>query len=453
MSELKISISGIRGIVGESLTPEIALSFAKAFGTYLKSGKVIIGNDPRSSSPLLKHAAISGLIATGCEVVDLGICPTPTVGIMIKELEAKGGIVITASHNPGQWNGLKFMGAEGIFLNEKEAQLLIDLYQLKAFEDVGPKKLKDLRTRTNAIEIHINKVLKTINLALIKKRKFKVVVDACNGAGWEALPKLLEKLGCEVIPLYTNPEEPFPRVPEPTPAHLTVLCDLVKKKNADLGFALDPDADRLAIVDENGTAISEELTLALATEFILIKNKNIENNKKVIVTNLSTSRVMDDITKKHHATIIRTKIGEVHVADEIKRLKALIGGEGNGGVIYPKVGFNRDSLVAAALILNYLARQKQSLSEALALFPSYAIVKKKITCHSQSETLEVLDRAEDFYRGEIIDHTEGVKVLFKEAWIHIRASNTEPIVRVIAEAKSKKAAEELTEKFIESLTS
>ncbi|MCX5750326.1 MAG: phosphoglucosamine mutase [Candidatus Saganbacteria bacterium] len=452
MKDLKISVSGVRGIVGESLTPEIALSFAKAFGTHLNHpGRIVVGSDTRASSPLLKHAVISGLIATGYEVIDLGICPTPTVGIMIKELEAEGGVVITASHNPSQWNGLKFMGNQGIFLNEKEGKAFLEIYKDKAFKDLDPKKLKDLKTRTNAIAIHIAKVLKQVNVPLIKKSKFKVAVDACNGAGSVALPKLLVKLGCEVIELYTNPLEPFPRVPEPTPAHLHVLADLVKKKHADIGFALDPDADRLAIISEEGIAISEELTLALATDFILSSYKNISPSKKIVVTNLSTSRVMDDVAKKNRGVLIRTKIGEVHVAEEIQHLKALIGGEGNGGVIFPRVCFNRDSLSAAALILNLLAKENLPISKIVAALPSYYIVKKKITCHTQEEAFEVLDRAEDFFSGEVLDLTEGIKVLLKNAWIHIRASNTEPIVRVIAEAKTKKEAEELADGFIESL--
>jgi phosphomannomutase len=305
--------------------------------------------------------------------------------------------------------------------------------------------------RTNAIEIHIAKVLKQVQVPLIKKKKFRVAVDACNGAGSVALPKLLKKLGCEVIELFTNPEEPFPRVPEPTPSHLHALADLVKKKHADIGFALDPDADRLAIISDEGVAVSEELTLALATDFILSSHKSTPPSKKIVVTNLSTSRVMDDVVKKHRGVLIRTKIGEVHVAEEIQHLKALIGGEGNGGVIFPKVCLNRDSLSAAALILNLLAKEDLPLSKIVASLPSYCIIKKKITCHTPSEALDVLDQAEDFFGGEILDLTEGIKVLSKNGWVHIRASNTEPIVRVIAEAKTKKEAEELAEGFIESL--
>jgi phosphomannomutase len=438
---LKISISGVRGHVPESLTPEVCLDLAKAFGTYLRGGKVVIGTDPRASSEFIKGIVFSGLLATGCEVVDIGICPTPTVGIMVRKLKAAGGIVVTASHNPLPWNGLKFMRDDGIFLNEEQARRFLKFYESKYFK-LRPAG-SGVSSDATAIATHVSRVLKIVKPAAIRKRKFKVAVDACNGAGSVALVKLLEKLGCKVLPLNVNVRLPFPRNPEPTPENLSELRALVKAKKADIGFALDSDADRLAVVAENGEALGEEATLALAVKFLLSRQPAFGNQKKVVVVNLSTSRMIDDLGRAAGALVIRTKVGEVHVAEALKKNNALVGGEGNGGVIYPPVGYNRDSLTAAALLLNCLAVSGQTLTALAAELPHYVMAKSKIECPDLDTANDLVERTKEVFRGEDLILTEGVKVVFPDAWLHVRASNTEPIIRVMAEAKSREKAEAL----------
>lgn len=439
---LKISISGVRGIAGKSLTPEVCLNFAKAFGTYLKGGCVTIGTDTRSSSEFIKGIVLQGLLSCGCRVIDLGIVPTPTVGIMVRELKAAGGMIITASHNPPEWNGLKFIRDDGIFLNQKQAEKLIALYESHAFES-RPGGL--VKTNNRAADLHIKKVLKVVSPALIRAKRFKVALDSVNGAGSGITVQLLKKLGCSVVPINISLNAPFPHGAEPTPDNLADLCDLVKQKGADIGFAQDPDADRLAFITDKGIAVSEEYTLALCVKAVLGAKLA---GKKVVVTNLSTTRAIEDVSKSLGGVVIRTKIGEVHVAEEMKSVRALIGGEGNGGVIYPKVGMNRDSLAGIALILQLMAKTGKPISELLAELPVYHIVKKKLECLSQAAAEDLIEQAKELYKKETLDLTEGVKVYFKRSWVHLRASNTEPIVRVIAEAPTLDEAEELAEELI-----
>ncbi|MFH1386872.1 MAG: phosphoglucosamine mutase [bacterium] len=445
---LKISISGIRGYVPESLTPEVCLDFAKAFGTYLNGGKVVIGIDSRATSEYIKGIIFAGLMSCGCEVIDLGICPTPTVGIMTKQLKAKGGIIVTASHNPLPWNGIKFVRADGIFLNEAQAGKFIKIYEGKVFlgsrgQRPGTRTLATgprLQVNRTGIDFHIAKVLKAFDAALIKKKKFRVAVDACNGAGSVALVECLRKLGCTVYPINVNTSLPFPHSPEPIAENLGDLLTLVKTKKADIGFAMDADADRLAVVSEKGEALGEELTMALAVKFMLEQN---QGKKNKIVINLSTTKAVDDLCQEFGAACIRTKVGEVNVAEKIKEVKALIGGEGNGGVIYPKIGFNRDSLTAATLLLNMMAESGQKLSDLGKAIPHYEGVKTKVECKSNEEASKLVEKTKQIFAGEKFDLTEGIKVIFPDAWIHVRPSNTEPIVRIIAEAKSKARAKEL----------
>jgi len=445
---LKISISGVRGIVPESLNDEVVQNFAKAFGTYLDGGKVVVGCDTRPSGIRIKQIVFESLLSCGCEVIDLGISTTPTVGILTSHLKARGGIVITASHNPNPWNGLKFIAEDGIFLTPSEFEKFITIYENKKFISKSGGKIT---TFDKADEIHINKVLNAIDLAKIKASKFKVVIDSCNGAGSIVTPILLKKLGCTVIEINTKAGEEFPHGPEPTPENLKELSLAVINNKADIGFAQDPDADRLSIVTNKGEAISEEYTLAIAAKYIL--SKNVRTGRSLsIVTNLSTSSLIDDIAKEFGAKVIRTKIGEVHVAVEIKKSKAPIGGEGNGGVIYPKIGFNRDSLAAIALILNYLAEEKQSIDQVVSKLPVYFLSKAKIECNSNEEAIKILDKANELFKNEKIDKTEGLKVYLKDAWIHLRPSNTEPILRIFCEAKSRQEAEKINKNVLSSLS-
>jgi phosphomannomutase len=360
---------------------------------------------------------------------------------LVKELKADGGMIITASHNPGQWNGLKFVRSDGIFLNEEQANKLIHIYSTLEFNEPVAKGKFEIYDKP--YDGHINSVLTCIDVAEIKRRKFKVALDSCNGAGSIITKVLLKKLGCEIVELNTNPDEAFPHNPEPIPENLTDLCKRVKETKADIGFAQDADADRLAIVTEKGIAPGEEFTLAIAVDHILSRSSN---KKNTVVTNLSTSLMTDDIAAKYGAKVIRTKIGEVNVAETLKDKKGLIGGEGNGGVMYPPVGFNRDSLIGIGLVLDALASKKMMISELISSMPQYMIVKDKVECSSKIEAEAYVDKVKELFRGEKFDLTEGVKILFKNAWVHIRSSNTEPIIRIIAEAKTREEALELIQK-------
>lgn len=442
---LKISISGVRGFVPEALTPEVCLDFAKAFGTFLGGGKVAVGTDTRKSSEFIKGIVFSGLLSAGCKVVDLGICPTPTVGIMVREIKADGGIVITASHNPLPWNGIKFMREDGIFLNETQANKMLEIYADKNFK---VSHGRGISANYAGIDTHIRKILKILNPFSVRLKRIKVAVDCCNGAGSIALVKMLEKLGCKVQAIHCDARLPFPHPPEPIAENLSDLMGLVKNKKAAVGFAVDSDADRMAIVSEEGRPIGEELTLALAIKYILGKNQLLPPKKKIVVTNLSTSKVIDDLCRQFGALAIRTKIGEVHVAEELKNLKGLIGGEGNGGVIYPRLGFNRDSLLAAALILNLLASSGKKISELVAGLPHYEMVKAKVECRSADDVHDFIDRVKNIFKGKDLVVTDGIKVLLPGAWVHVRASNTEPVIRIIAEAESREKAEALINKVL-----
>lgn len=445
---LKISISGIRGHVPEDLTPEICTDFAKAFGTFLGQSKlVVIGTDPRTSSKTIKEIVFAGLLSTGCKVIDLGICPTPTVGIMVRKLKADGGMIITASHNPLPWNGLKFIRNDGIFLNEKQVKKLISIYERKEFTKADPKTVI---ADPSAIDTHLEKILKIVNVPAIRHKKYKVALDCCNGAGSEICVKLLKALGCQLKAINCDITKPFPHSPEPIAENLTELSALIKRERVDIGFALDSDADRLAIIASDGKPIGEETTLTLAVESILMKKKSSPSSKKIVITNLSTTKAIDDIVKKHGGTVIRTKIGEVHIAEEMKNLKGLIGGEGNGGVIYPPIGFNRDGQTAIALILDYMASSGKSLDELINELPVYYMVKEKIKCKDQDEVEAMLDKVKALFKGSDLVVTDGVKVLLPQSWVHVRASNTEPVIRVIAEGKKKQEAENLIEQVFNS---
>ncbi len=445
---LIISISGVRGISDTDLTDKVISDFSRAFAACVKKGTVVIGRDPRSSGEKIKDTVISELNRSGLDVVYLGICPTPTVQLMVKELKADGGMIITASHNPAQWNGLKFVRRDGIFLNADEADALIKIYENKKFPPSN--KTGAIKIHKAPFDAHIKKVLECVDVLSIRKRKFKVVIDSCNGAGSKITVKLLKELGCEVIELYTDLNRTFPHNPEPVPENLNDLCSKVKVSGADIGFAQDADADRLAIVTDKGIAPGEEYTLAIAVDHVLSGIRHpVSGIRALVVTNLSTSMMIDDVARKYNAAVIRTKIGEVNVAEEMVKQKTVIGGEGNGGVMYPRVGYNRDSLIGIGIILDALSASGKSISSIIDSLPQYSIVKKKVDCSSKAEADSMIQKVRSKFSGENLDLTEGIKILFKNAWVHVRASNTEPIIRIIAEAESKNRALELINKVIE----
>ncbi|MBI5399001.1 phosphoglucosamine mutase [Candidatus Saganbacteria bacterium] len=450
---LKISISGIRGFVPEALTPEICLDFAKAFGSSLQDGNpgertVVIGTDPRASSEFIKGIVFSGLLATGCRVIDLGICPTPTVGIMVRELKADGGMVITASHNPLPWNGLKFMRHDGIFLNAPQAQKLIKIFETKKFV-AGAST--GVTVNNSANNFHVRKILQTLQLGVVRRRRFRVAIDCCNGAGSIIVPELLGKLNCQIFAINCDITKPFSHDPEPIAKNLKDLIRLVKATKADIGFALDSDADRLAIITNEAKPAGEELTLALAVKYLLENERRADPKHRLVVTNLSTTMLLDDIAKKNTARVVRTKIGEVHVAEKLKALGGLIGGEGNGGVIYPPVGFNRDAMAGITIILKLLARQKQTISQIIDALPHYFVIKEKIVCPDQHKIDIALAKVKGQFNKKNLILTEGIKVVLPQAWVHVRASNTEPIIRVIAEGRDKKEIKQLVERVLKIL--
>ena len=440
---LKISISGVRGVVGDFLTPQLIESFAKAFGTFVGPGRVMVGRDTRTSGEMLLHAVCSGLLTTGCRPVDVGVCSTPSVQIRTKETDAVGGIIITASHNPAQWNALKFVGKDGIFLNEYEARSVVEIYHDSNFRHCPDEEIGIIKSDPHAIDSHLDKVLKYVDVELIRSKQFKVAFDCCNGAGSLMTPKLLQDLGCQLIPISTEANGIFPREPEPTPQNLTQLSSTTKLSGADVGFAQDADADRLAIINEHGEPIGEDYTLALAVQFMLSKTPG------PVVVNLSTSRAIQDIAEQHGCPIYWTKIGESNVIDKILDCNAIVGGEGNGGVMIPAIHPCRDSFIGMALVLQYMAETGRTISELVDSIPRYFMVKKKVQLTSD-QIFGILEQLKTQYASDHIDVTDGLKIFFDErkAWVHIRPSNTEPILRVMSEATSKREAEELNDKIL-----
>jgi len=446
VSKLMTSILGVRGVVGDGLTPQVIVNFAQAFGTYLGNGKVVVGRDSRVTGPMVKHAVFSGLLASGCDVIDVGICPTPTIQMAVEHLKARGGITITASHNPIEWNALKFIDSSGIFLDETQGKKVIKFVEKNNFQNVAWNQVGKIELYDEAIEHHIKSILKlsVIEPEKIVEKKFKVVIDCVNGAGGTILPQLLEILGCDVVVINEEPTGLFPRAPEPLPENLKELCKKVKSVKADIGFAVDPDVDCLAIVSEKGKPLGEEYTLALAVSYVLQKKNG------PVVVNTSVSKVVDDIAKKYDTEVIRTKVGEIFVAQKMKEVKAAIGGEGNGGIILSDLHLGRDAPLGIALILQQLALSGKTISELYASLPQYFQSKNKFELKEFSVTT-VLDAIIEKYKKQKIDLTDGVKILWRNRWVQIRPSNTEPILRIYSEAKTAEEANALSFKFIKEI--
>ncbi len=439
---LMVSVSGVRGIVGEGLTPNVAMLFAQAFGSQFP-GKVVVGRDSRITGPLLKHAVWSGLMSVGCDVVDIDIATTPTTELITERPEHSGGIIITASHNPKQWNALKLLGPDGLFLNQELGDIIVDRIRNENFAFAPWDKTGNIEKYDNAAGYHIDLLLdlSLINVSDIKSKKFKVVVDCCNGAGGVILPQLFDALGCNAIFLNKEPNGMFLREPEPVPKNLTELINAVKEHNADIGFAVDPDVDRLALVSEKGRPLGEEYTLALATKFVL------SHTPGDVVVNASTTRAIDDIVKNAGARVHRTPVGEIHVASRAKEINAVIAGEGNGGVIYPEFHAGRDALAGIALILQYMTEAGEPLSELHKKAPHYTMVKDKIQLSFEADAKRIVASFTDSHSDKNMNTIDGVKLLFRDSWVHVRASNTEPIIRIIAEAPTRQQALEMVKDY------
>jgi phosphomannomutase len=439
---LKISISGVRGVIGESLTPSLLTRFAQAFGTYVGSGTIVIGRDPRTSGEMVKQAVIAGLLSSGCRVIDIGMCPVPTIQLLVRHHRAHGGIAITASHNPAEWNALKFIGSDGLFLNSGQAREMLDIYHQGEYTRVAGAQMREVEETSGATDFHIQKIIDVLGPLPHSPKPLRVVLDACNGAGSLVGPKLLEALGAEVISINATPNGLFPRPAEPVAENLGDLCTAVKDHRADIGFAQDMDADRLAIVSEQGIAIGEDYTLVLAALYVL--------NRELgpVVANLSTTSSLQEIAARFGCPLYLTKIGEVNVTEEMQKQNAVIGGEGNGGVIYPRINFARDSLVGMALILHLLAETGQTITELGNSFPRFSVIKEKLMCPSQKISA-VLRMLRQEYASYSLDVRDGVKVITPSGWFLVRGSNTEPIIRVIAEAADEAAAQEMVARVYE----
>lgn len=428
-------VAGVRGVIGRGLTPDLACRYASAYGTMIGGGEIVVGMDGRPTGKMLFNAVCAGLQAVGCQVLDIGVVPTPTIQLIIKKRGSSGGVAITASHNPQEWNALKFFSPSSLFLDEAEGSELKGILNRCDFAYAAWDRLGTLTAYDKAIEDHIKAILRIpyLDLPSIRRRNFKVAVDCVNAAGSVIFPELLMELGCTVVKLNCEPTGIFPRGAEPLPHNLKALSAHVVESGSDLGFAVDPDSDRLAIVNERGQPIGEEYSLVIAVDFVL-------NHKLGPVTaNISTTRALDDLTEKYGVKLHRTKVGEVHVAKKMALVGAVIGGEGNGGVILPEVHLGRDAPVGAVLTLQYLAATDNSMSEAVAKLPQYHIVKEKIELQRLTPDA-VIDGIADSMPQAVIDRTDGIKFSFPRRWVQVRPSNTEPIIRVFAEAPQKETA-------------
>ncbi|UUC44262.1 phosphoglucosamine mutase [Flavobacterium cerinum] len=451
------SISGIRGTiggkVGDNLTPVDAVKFASAYGTFLKQNSnkekltVVIGRDARISGPMIHNLVVNTLVGLGIDVIDLGLSTTPTVEIAVPLEKADGGIILTASHNPKQWNALKLLNEKGEFLSGADGAKILEIAESEAFDFSDVDHLGVVTENDAYMDIHIDEVL---NLALVdaeavKKKQYKVVVDGVNSSGGIIIPKLLEQMGVEVVRLYCEPNGHFPHNPEPLKEHLGDICELVVKEKADFGIVVDPDVDRLAFISNDGEMFGEEYTLVAVADYVLSRTPG------NTVSNMSSSRALRDITNKHNGSYEASAVGEVNVVELMKKNNAIIGGEGNGGIIYPESHYGRDALVGVALFLTYLAGQDKTVAELRAGYPQYFMSKNKIELTPQIDVDAILKAMEERYKNENISTIDGVKIDFATDWVHLRKSNTEPIIRIYTEAPTQEQADQLALRIIDEI--
>ncbi len=435
---LKVSVSGVRGVVGDSFTPQVAASFAQAFGTFVGRGAVVVARDTRPSGAMIERAVVAGLQSVGCKPILAGVVPSPTALILTKALGARGGIVITASHNPSPWNALKFVERTGLFLGETRAQELFDIYHQQDFPLVPESDIPAAAIETDPMEAHFQRVLDYVDTNSIRGKSFKVAVDCCNGVGAiHTVPFLERSLGCKVVPVFDKPSGIFEREPEPLPENLRRLCETVVKEKCDLGFAQDPDGDRLAIVNEKGEPIGEDLTLAFAIQQVLSHHA-----KGPVAINLCTSRSVELAARQCGSDVVRTKIGEINVCETMLKIGAVVGGENIGGVIIPAVHPCRDSYAGMAVVLERLAMSGKTVSELRAAIPRFFLVKDKIRIRGEQAPV-ILRALRQEYAGEKMNLLDGVYVDFGESWVHVRRSNTEPVIRITAESPSQAEAQRL----------
>jgi phosphomannomutase len=425
--------------VGDSLTPEIAMEYGRAFGRFSGRGAIVVGRDTRHHGPMILSATIAGILQSGCDVIDIGVVTTPTVEFAVRQIRAAGGVVITASHNPIEYNALKLIGSTGIFLTESQGKRFLKYVGTK--DNFIPKRYGICSIEDGWDSAHVRAVLglDIVNTNLIKKRKFRVVADCVNGTASYVAAELFNGLGCSLKLINAIPDGRFPRPPEPTPENLKALGRAVRLHKADIGFAFDPDSDRLAIVNEKGQPIGEEFTLALGMRYILKKKKG------PVAVNLSSSMINDFVAKEAGVKIYRTKVGEVNITEKLINVGGVAGGEGNGGLIYPYLHYGRDAIQAAAIILAYLAESKKSITALVAEFPRTFMIKRKIAVSDKGIDFAKIKKA---YAGERIDTRDGLKITFADGWAQVRMSNTEPIARIMAEAYKPERAVQLADSLM-----
>jgi phosphomannomutase len=434
--QLIVSVSGIRGIIGQGLTPQKATVFAAALATFTGGGKIVVSRDGRPSGDMLRHAVLAGLLSAGCEVADLSVAATPTCGLAVRRLQAAGAIQITASHNPAPWNGLKLFGNDGRVLPAADGGRVQEIFESGALREVAWDQLGQVTECRHADDWHRDRVLELVDVTRIRARQFRTFLDANGGAGGPLGRTLLDAFQARPVCQGAEAHGFFLHEPEPTAENLQAMAPLVARNAADIGFALDPDADRLALIDETGRYIGEELTLALAVLFRL------RHERGPVVINMSTSRVTEDLARQHGCPCQRSAVGEANVADKMREVGALVGGEGNGGVIDPRVGYVRDPFIGIGLVLNLLAETGKKLSELVAELPRYVIVKDKFTV-DRARLPQLFAALEQRWPEAAINRLDGLRLDWSDRWIHIRSSNTEPIIRVIAEAPDEAAARRL----------
>jgi len=435
MKPLKIGITGIRGVVGETFTPEVIVGFAQAFGTYLNNGPILVCRDTRPSGPMAHAAVCAGLLAAGCEVIDLGICPTTSMQLAVSHLGAEGGIAITAGHNPSPWNALKFVRSDGLYLNSTQGEELLDIYHQGEFDKTTWDKIKTHLKTKDAIDHHIDILHSTFDVEAIKSRNLKVAVDCCNGACTRLIPRWLDVAGCEVLAVNDDPSLPFPHSPEPKPETMAQLRAVVKAGHADIGFALDADGERLGIVTDKDEPLSEEMTLALAAEIRL------QHQSGTIVTNISTSSAVDQIAARHGGIVVRTPVGQAYISESMIENEAVLGGEGSGGIAVPEVHFTHDGAAAIGLILEHLAHTGEVISHLRTCIPALTMIKHNVKVEP-NRIYSLLHNFRTRVDNEELetDLTDGIKVTLPAGWVHARASNTESMIRLIVESDDPAAA-------------
>ena len=447
MKPLKIGITGVRGIVGETFTPELAVGFAQAFGTYLDGGRILVCRDTRPSGPMIRSAVMAGLLSAGCEVVDLGVCPTPSMQLAVKWLEADGGIAITAGHNPGQWNALKFVRGDGLYFNATQGEELLDIFHQGEFAKATWDTIKQTLRYEDPIGEHIKALQRTFAVEAIRARPLIVAVDCCNGACSALSPHWLESLGCEVLAVNNDPNAAFPHQPEPKPETMAQLCAVVKAGHADIGFAHDADGERLGIVTDLGEALSEEMTLTLASDIRLRERSG------TVVTNVSTTSAIERVAARYAGSVVRTPVGQAYISEGMIEHDAVLGGEGSGGITVPELHLTHDSAAAIGLILEWLASTPGRVSEFVQQLPRLTILKHNMAV----EPNRLYSILQDFRtaiesEGLAYDSTDGLKVILPNGWIHVRASNTQSMIRIIAEAEDPQHARDLLDWVRDRLT-